>query len=228
MKYIPILFSPVMVQAIQEGRKTQTRRIVKDQASCKVLEYGHDWKVKEFWARCPYGQQGDILWVKETHYRFGRWVKNGQTKTGRQKWKFVPDNGFENIRFLDEKPAVVNSTKTGRGLGWYKRSSLFLPKKLARIFLQVEEVRVERLQDIGEEDAFKEGIKLSVNNKVKHNSQPGEMVSVDPFRKDDEVFYDAKNAFRSLWEFINGIGSWEQNPWVWVIVFKKIDKPENF
>lgn len=130
MKHIPILFSTPMVQAILDGRKIMTRRIVKPQpdpegdgidymplAPSLYWEeyYNEEWKPfhwetsegESIASFCPYGQPGDVLYVRETHFRYGKWVKNGTTKTGKQKWKFKPAKGFDNFRYQD-KPKNFN------------------------------------------------------------------------------------------------------------------------
>lgn len=227
-KEMPILFSTPMVQAILEDRKPMTRRKLPDWASdyssCNIVmdpelcdpdsdeikpkQYyglyaefdGGEWNLK-----CPYGKPGDLLWVRETHYRYGKWVKNGTTKTGKQKWKFSPALiGGSGFRYQDDPPDTI-IRPVNRTLGWYKRSSLFMPKTAARIWLEVTDVRVERLQDISDKDAFLEGIQTHANNGS----------------KDDGT---ARGCFKSLWESINGDGSWDANPWVWVVRFKVISK----
>lgn len=229
MKYIPILFSKSMVQAIIEGKKTQTRRIIKQQPDDECyyeVEYEH--RKGNFgvvynynqgdanpFVRCPYGYYGDILWVKESHYAFGRWIKNGKTKTGKQKWKFVRDLSVPNIRFDDNKPYIIKAPKDRR-LGWYKRSALFMEKKDARFFLMCINTRVERLHDISELDSISEGIRSRVTG-----VRPYELI----YQKPDcpNYYHTAKQAFSSLWQSINGPESWDANPMVWVIHFFRLN-----
>lgn len=223
MQFKPILFSTPMVQAILEGRKTQTRRVIKELARIcdaddwdEVLLNGSDWDavcdtsdgLEVHTVKCPHGKVGDVLWVKEAHFRYGKWAKNGITKTGKQKWRFVPDTGFPNVRYMDDPPVKVQKI-SDRVTGWYKRSSLFMPKSACRIFLQITDIRVERLQDISEEDARAEGVKIK-----QHFKETGD--------------WTAKAAFQLLWQSINGPESWSANPWVWAITFNRIDKPSNF
>lgn len=245
MKYIPKLFSTPMVQAILENRKTKTRRtdgleLVNDTPDkFKYISNSYESDIPHeaikyddriyylfnthwsnsisFVVRCPY-KNGDILWVKETHYAFGDWQKNGLTKTGKQKWKFVRQRSIP-VRFFDNKPEAVESTKF-RGLGWYKRSSLFLEKSDCRILLQVTNVKVEKLNNISEEDAICEGIGFK-------DYPGGRFYETYP----EEGIYDETSplfSFIKLWESINGIGSWNVNDWVWVIGFNRITKPEKF
>lgn len=224
MKQRPILFSVAMVQAILAGRKTQTRRTIKSHLDDRGLRWGpggwEDWHGAA--VKCPYGQPGDILWVREEHYRFGHWVGNGKTKTGRQKWKFVPDT--EEVRYFDDAPPhfrVSRDKKFPHAPDWYKRLARFMPKHSCRIFLQVTDIRVERLQDITEDDAINEGVES-------FGYVPDQTLYRDYLRRHPESrgFNKAARSFQSLWKKINCQHSWEANPWVWVVCFEKNDKPE--
>lgn len=180
MKERPILFSGPMVRAILDGRKTQTRRIVKPQPTNDYVTFmplsselvgvtKHGGPIdNRGWLHCPYGKTGDRLWVRET------WCPDVEPYTFRYK----ADGGEPLERW---------------------RPSIHMPRWASRITLEVVSVRVERLQDISEEDALAEGITL-----VERGTSP-----VDQFNK--------------LWESINGPGSWEANPWVWVVSFKRIE-----
>jgi len=229
MKERPILYNATMVRAILEGRKTMTRRIVKPQpedvwpadgqemslanghvryyakdvtASINrgVLHYGCPGYSISGW-RCPGGIPGNRLWVKETHYRWGRWVKNGFTKTGRQRWRFRISGtapGMRGVRYFD---FGVQPPRKRTELGWHKRPSIFMPRFASRIILEITNVRVERLQEITRHDAIAEG---------------GEE------RNEDGAWLGPEVAFCRLWESIYGAGSWEANPWVWVVEFKRL------
>lgn len=241
MKERPILYSPVMVEAIEDDRKTMTRRVVK---GCEEVEFSsplakvtmdylngcahfkiHDGKPRTFFAglKCPYGKIGDILWVKESHWAFGEWEPNGTTKTGKQRWEFK--------RHIDtdvvfKKPGTVMPLSY-RKAGWYKRPSLFLQKRDARLFLRITNIRVERLQDISEDDACNEGIEIFThpnadagdfncyprNYMISHKEADGW-----PYFKEEQYI----ESFRSLWISINGEKSWNDDPWVWVIEFEKL------
>lgn len=218
MKEKPILFSTDMVRAILEGRKTMTRRAVKmyhqdDHPNRQNAKWFEENKT------CPYGKPGDILWVKESFYAWGKWVKNGKTKSGKQKWKFIDLTGEDfQYKYEDCKPHRIKRG-TSRELGWYKRPSLFMPKAAARIWLQVEHVRVERLQDISEAEAKKEGIYIQETGFYCWHNDASLLHSAA----------EAKPAFKKLWQSINGPDSWKQNPCVWVISFKVLSttgKPE--
>jgi len=240
-----------MVRATLDGRKKMTRRIINPQPIIDHdsgfvfdgkhrVQYGiHNWE-NEFiddWSRW---MPEDTMWVKESHYRFGSWKKNGLTKTGKQKWRFKPDSGVPNLRFPDDPPIKVQKN-SDRTLGWYKRPSLFMPRHAARTWLQVIEIRVERLQEISEEDAITEGIDQEKHEFEMMAYPDGVVETFDPtpaiwqrknYLKTKETGtahyqnFSASESFKTLWESINGEESWEQNPWVWVISFKVLGKAE--
>lgn len=137
MKYIPILFSTPMVQAILEGRKSMTRRAVKDPHVLSCLSEGTLPSYFNSYDHvfCKYGKPGDILWVRE------KWRKN-DTPTG-YPYHFYTDDDYTNKD--NEK--------------W--RPSIFMPKDACRIFLKVTDVKVERLQDITEAEAKAEGVQVA-------------------------------------------------------------------
>lgn len=201
-----------MVRAILEGRKTQTRRILKP-GKFELPNGGSDGWVyatgyegwgglskKEFGGlssyplpRCPYGVPGDRLWVREN-------------------WAARLDEDHKspsqlNPAFRVSYWADPRTCNTGcGGAAGRKRPGIHMPRWASRITLEVTGVRVERLQDISEEDARAEG--------------------VDTF---DDVLGDdgatpasARRVYARLWDHINGAGSWEANPWVWVISFRRV------
>lgn len=207
----PILFSLPMVQAIQTGNKTQTRRAVKLPKKAKwgteydgqVIfddgsSFGQDIEVDEL--KCPYGQVGDFLWVRET-YCLG-----------------VKDNG-EDVTIY--KASVDDQFNEFRGL-W--RPSIFMPRKYSRILLEITGIRVERLHSISKEDAIAEGIGFDVIDQAIFFKN---YMSKSHFADDDFCNLDDTNApkksYFSLWESINGRESLDANPWVWVIEFKVVE-----
>lgn len=206
MKERPILFSGSMVRAILEGRKTQTRRVlqVQDQQLTLVNDGGVLRKVAvgfgegARWLPFKYGQPGDRLWVRETHRLFDK--------------VWTPDAMETAVQYRADMRARILS---GRYVGADEASgnwspSIFMRRWMSRITLEIAAVRVERLQDISEADAKAEG--------------------VTPFPADPEGDYwtDGKHAtaYHHLWNEINGwdaAGSWDANPWVWVLEFKRVD-----
>lgn len=201
-----------MVRALLDDTKFQTRRIcktIKDpDIGCEIApcEIGRTF-TNRLGDVCPYGRTGDGIWVREEHFRFGHWepVPGVKTKTGRIKWRFAADDGF--VRFSDESDAPTQYRK-GRNHKdpdapvWHKRLARFMPRKFSRITLEITAVRVERLQDISEADAKNEGVTIA------------SAIICEPDR--------ARRAYRTLWEQINGHGSWDANPYVWVIEFQKM------
>ncbi len=198
-KETPIAFKPEMVQAILEGRKSMTRRLINPQqpdedglAYHTILKRWEDTSEKIY--LCRYGHTGDLLYVRETFYAYGYWaLVDG-------KWTFndCTDGDFK-YRFFDNKPQIVQTDRNA-GIGWYKRPAIFMPKAAARIWLEVTGVKAERVCDISEEDAKAEGV-------------------VEKFRG-IEGRVELKQVFKELWNKINGPESWEANPWVWVVSFK--------
>lgn len=213
MKERPILFSASMVRAILDGRKAQTRRVVKPQPgkvtpAGRPLFFQHGGTGRRIIPNCPYGQPGDRLWVKETFWAYGRWETRFSKKKGRDEWHFIDmtrecDRSYQYAADNPDVPAAHD--RSGVNPGWWKRSPLFMPRHVSRIMLEITDVRVERLNDISEQDALEEGITY---NDIPNNG-------LDPMR--------ARTWFRGLWESINGGGSWDKNPWVWVIELKRVD-----
>lgn len=211
MKETPLLFTPENVSKVLDGDKTQTRRIIKPQPwevippKAGEPPWPHVFRYKDgsttygdpFLMPCPYGTVGDRLYVKESHYLWGRWDLDGLTKTGRQKYRFRRTT--TEIRYREDPPTKgYDGTRSTMRSQWHKRSALFMEKKDARLWLELTEVRVERLQEISEEDCRAEGVQVG----------------------GEEEGHDFH--FMNLWESINGKGSWDLNPWVWVLSFKTV------
>lgn len=183
MKFIPILFSTPMVQAILDERKTQTRRIVKEQILGIARPGEH---------KCPYGQPGDVLWVRETF----------------QTWR---------LGYIHK---ATWSTELPENIKW--KPGIHMPKEACRLFLEIVSVRVERLQDISEQDAISEGVKSTYVHLFQEERYKDYHLDVDG------EFRNPVTSFKTLWESINGEDSWESNPWVWVIEFMMTERPKNF
>lgn len=218
MKERPIIFNDAMVRALLDGRKTQTRRIVKPQRH----HYGHMLTADEVAcevvgrtcsARCPFGQPGDRLWVREHCWIYGRWTRNGLTKSGRQKWKFVasPDRL---VRFDKPERSALKKAVPGYDgdFGWISRTSIHMPRLASRITLEITAVRVERLQDISRSDCMAEGL-----HTIEYK---GESYGFDGGNKTG--YGSPTGAFSALWQSIHGAESWQSNPWVWAIEFKRV------
>ena len=218
MKERPILFSAPMVRAILDGSKTQTRRIIKNDPY--VVDYDifmdtptgskklgkakavYDSKHK-FHVSCPYGRKGNRLWVKET----------ARLNLGSEEnvIQYRADMAIEEIQedWFSEDP-VLRRWIWGQSVkpeGW--RPSILMPRKASRITLEVEAVRVERLQEISEEDAIAEGIGKPIGGCFFNYGRATRLPT-------------GRESYRTLWESINGPGSWDANPYVWVIEFRRI------
>lgn len=225
MKEIPILFSTPMVQAILEGRKSQTRRIVKPQPVWSVDQDGNlyegnhkgyvkvdghpDWP-RQFACQFAKWKKDNILWVRETWSVGSRPDPFQGSVDGIE---FKADSQFiDDIESLPlhqfEDFDYGNYDKSG----W--RSSIHMPKSIARIWLQVTDVRVERLQDISEEDAKAEGIEK------RPGSDSTTRYDYKHYHWDHWYNVSAQVSYRTLWEKINGPDSWQANPFCWVVSFK--------
>jgi hypothetical protein len=254
MKERPILFSAPMVHAILEGRKTQTRRMVKGQEfwgefsrSARPIDSGM-WRVEGCEpinedlqgnkvtfvdVRCPYGQPGDRLWVRET-WQYYDWTEDGMPwirycADGKTiiRSANVPDEWSEKISGIWESlsdPANYDIDQRAADRRW--RPSIHMPRWASRITLEITGVRVERLNDISEQDAIAEGLKAITKDGslVKYgipdrDGLPGADDDGWPWKK---WCTDPRGAFFGLWESINGAGSWRQNPLVWVVEFKRV------
>lgn len=179
-----------MVRAILDGTKTQTRRIFPSQSTDIVKVTQHEkspltwipWfecstgkLARKSWDEtCRYGQAGDQLWVKETH---------------------LPKSS--GLIYRADYDPIEAAGLGGMYGGW--KPSIFCRREYSRITLEITGVRVERLNEISENDACWEGIDISAND------------------------CDYVKTYRQLWESINGPGSWDKNPMVWVISFQNAE-----
>lgn len=215
VKERPILFSGPMVRALLDGRKTQTRRIVKPRrgsslfaleddgtpvwADSYIMDPGNaEWRMRDN----PYGVPGDRLWVKETHAIVPRTAY--AMSEGVQQTLRPDDNHDAAVYFADWE-----RSKPGR---W--RASIHMPRWASRLTLELTEVRVERLLDCSDADAQAEGLQWVT---------PG-MWSVD--RTLPIIGDDARQVYFELWDHINGDGAAEANPWVWAVSFRVLSDEE--
>lgn len=227
MKTRPILFSAPMVRAILDGSKTQTRRVVKpqppDNHEPPYQRSDGEWvttlnepphTLLDFKMRCPYGQPVDRLWVRETFYVDT--MPDGRLPGGPvilDDWGGAPLDMRDVYYRADgeccDQIPECSCAEVGRP-NW--RPSIFMPRWASRLTLDVLEVRVERVQDISEEDARAEGVTLeSVNGTLN-----GEPAKIQPFTH--------RSSFGFLWNTLNAKRgySWESNPFVWVVVFQRV------
>lgn len=206
MKERPILFSGEMVRAILDGRKSQTRRIVKrrakDEGEWLSIRPDRGYTPETIAAQfpCPYGSVGDRLWVRES-FSFREYDPSIIEEMDPIFWYWADGN-----------PAWGN-------FSWPK-PSIHMPREACRAVLEVVAVRVERLQDITSADAWQEGVRP-----VGVAEHPGDGCD-DRWENPEALTLD---AFRDLWDGINkksGHG-WDANPWVWVIEFQRLDEQES-
>lgn len=210
MKERPILFSAPMVRAILEGRKTQTRRVVKDRHIDAAPPACFFQWLRE---RCPYGQPGDRLWVRETWNWFDP-DEIPEVRRGRRA-PFTGQQGAREIPWVAAYAADGHLEHEHFGCALW-RPSIHMPRWASRILLEVTAVRVERLHEINAADAKSDGIEGQFEGGPWRN-----------YQRDGHWFPEGKNtapvlSYRTLWEKINGPGSWDANPWVWVVEFKRV------
>ena len=200
----PIIFNGEMVRAILDGRKTQTRRVMKPQpppwhwwnADAPTMRLAAQFYPGEHGRKgCPYGIPGDSLWVRETT----------------RVHKHLYDPTIDGATYLATLTPVIGDKEhqyCGRAIWWYSKDvcpSIHMPKWATRLWLEVLEVRVERVQDVSMHDALAEG--------------------ADPKYSD---FHDGSHCvgwFKRIWDNLSAKRgfAWDMNPWVWVIEFKRLE-----
>lgn len=233
-KETPLLLRSDLVRKVLDGTKTMTRRPVKPQfpawaetVKCGTglwypldkdgADDGHDWRI------CPYGQPGDLLWVRETFWEYGYWTHWAGSEPIEPVWCPAGHDSEGNrradcVRF--DPPAAKEKYR------WLKRSSIHMPKWACRLWLEITEVRVERIQEITEEDAKAEGYVTRCNC-------PGDYGQPDPHhhfcpasKANPMDLRHARQAFWLSWDKTYP-GSWDRSDWVWCISFKKVDRPSD-
>lgn len=222
----PILFSAPMVRALLDGRKTQTRRLLKPKKhACLISE---DWTDDYIldpgnreWLESYYRWRvSDRLWVKETH-RVATWLEDGEVCVSynadsvRSGWLSPPDEQFVERLCAKLDKAGVQTGESGDyediPPGLLQRVSIHMPRWASRLTLTVTDVRVERLQAISEADAIAEG-----------SQEPTLVATIG-------ACWSERDAYAKLWDAINGASAWGKNPWVVAVSFRvarhNIDQP---
>jgi hypothetical protein len=192
MKERPILMTPESAQKCHDGTKTQMRRIVKYSPILGEPDYWCSKNSEPVFMRvmgdyrrsCPYGFIGDRLWVRE------RWAWTGEKA-------YLYQGNPADARIAEEWNKWCRMKWT---------PSIHMPRLACRTVVKIIDVRVERLQDISEEDAVAEGVT----------------------RDDNDERWNPIRAYKYIWESINGKGSWELDPWVWVLSFKKVEGSHDY
>ncbi|WP_148250538.1 hypothetical protein [Raoultella terrigena] len=198
-----MIFNGEMVQALLDGRKTQTRRPIKwrQTRATDIAERddGSKWpwsedaeNVCDYWHPCPFGAVGDRIWVRET------WNKYSGLLTYRADHDWIDEMRKETVCTAKWRP------------------SIHMPRWASRILLEITDVRVERLNDISEQDSMSEGIDADrlAESQDNYNCIADHNMTGRP---------TATGAFKYLWESIYGEESWKANSWVWVIEFKRVE-----
>ncbi|MGX6574225.1 hypothetical protein ACWM58_13665 [Klebsiella quasipneumoniae] len=219
MKERGMIFNADMVRAILDGRKTQTRRIMKPQPE-PCPRGGHWWPSNVFktmlhvedemqngkggWGglagdACPFGDLGDRIWVRET------WAEAGAS---------APDFKLYRANYPEHVPSIYENVPLAEEIRW--TPSIHMPRWASRILLEITDVRVERLNAISEEDAEAEGIDME----ALYDSQDCYDCIADHNMTGRPT---VTGAFKYLWESIYGEEGWKSNPWVWVIEFKRVE-----
>jgi hypothetical protein len=221
MRERPILFSAPMVRALLAGTKTQTRRPMKGPRAesanwnrpglhAPIAPYTNGRGSWNFVLAetghgtgdpfsCPCGVPGDRLWVKETI----RLVPDQE-----------PDDGVGPVLSCY---AADGDLTVADAWPWKRKqlNSIHCPRGLSRITLELTDVRVERLQEISEADALAEGLVRLGEGWQRYHVDPDAPIG-QPFTRNPVL------AYRGLWESINGHGSWDANPWVWAVEFRRV------
>lgn len=203
----PILFSGPMVRALIEGRKTMTRRVVKVPLHCPntgcELTPGelNEREISSVDTLCPYGGPGTRLWVRET------WGRVSDSKIAYRA------DAADDYQWGAGKPSQGS-------FQW--KPSIFMPRKFSRITLEVTAVRVERLQEISQEDATAEGIKAFTKDGKLQKYWPCDPCDGELKNTWQDLPRTPRDAFQQLWDSINRKRSpWKSNPFLWVITFKR-------
>ncbi|PNC87500.1 hypothetical protein CXU03_09635 [Akkermansia muciniphila] len=240
VKERPILFSEDMIRALLQeysmpGQyKNQTRRTRGLNRFNNFPEYlkKRGWEIQDFieeepglwlavsndesgefpddnfnpWVRCPYGKAGDRLWVRETFFE----VYDDQFRPTGKYCYAATHQGY--VHVLDEDGGIKINKDGTEASPW--KSGIHMPRKAARILLELTEVRIERLLDITSQDARMEGIES-----VWHDEETDVCLWKDYSGKSNGYIF-ARTSYFSLWDKLKGAGSSKMNPWVWVIKFK--------
>lgn len=226
MKEHSIIFSPLMVQAILCDAKWMTRRIIKPQPIEHNSEIRMPIPLEDYVKKlsglqkkgfervitagpvsgymvpkCPYGNIGDVLWVRESFAKIwdtDHWFDEDTEKwIGNFHWEYKADD--LRVKYPGNWDDAIDPKSDPDCAHW--GPSIHMPYEACRLKLLIKSIRVERLQDITDEDALAEGCLSKQNSFVE-----GEL----------------RDAFKKLWSKINGPDSWIENPWVWVIEFERI------
>jgi len=219
IKERPILFSAPMVRAILDGRKTVTRRPVKGAGLKWLEEFTPEYVADPANSLCPFGKPGDRLWVRET------WARVGYCDPGYLTFAATYPSCL---------PADLENIPAASGIRW--KPSIHMFRRDSRILLEITDLRVERLQDISDDQAKAEGCFFTDYGqqcfhggtgwkdvgdcpaKVGHQQRNG--WAWDKTTSHDQCLFTPRFAFANLWNATGG--DWDANPWVWVVEFRRV------
>jgi hypothetical protein len=212
----PILFTGAMVRALIDGTKTQTRRLVREQGRLRAgrgddgqpaTEYLNQWGSWQPWVtnaktmRCPYGQPGELLWVRET---------------------WAVSSIYDGVRPRDVPRFGVRYAATGERRGIKNRPNIFMPRWASRLTLRLTGIRAQRLHDIGEADALAEGIEHAIRPFGDWKLIDGIWdASLKALQTGEQREPPPRIKYAHLWNTINAADGirWADNPWVWALTF---------
>ncbi|HBM3258674.1 TPA: hypothetical protein LVN16_000998 [Klebsiella oxytoca] len=214
MKERGMIFNAEMVRAILDGRKTQTRRTVKpqpDEDGLAKVTNGPWVDTSERNYRCPFGDVGDRIWVRET------WAEAGAS---------APDLKLYRANYPEHVPSHYENVPPANEIRW--TPSIHMPRWASRILLEITDMRVERLNSISEEDAIAEGMQGVICPCCKGDSEYStSQYDAETLAVVDEIPCRAcesnRSKFFTLWDSIYGYGQHCIGEWVWVIEFKVVN-----
>jgi len=228
----PIIFSAPMVLALLAGTKTQTRRLAWREKQCPggaindgggQMDYVEPSVVRipSPWRKV---KPGDRLYVRESAYILGHWRQDGVTKSGRPKLRFITSSRRMALYVsdaLEPGQAIISATgdmRVAAGQGFWLRPSIHMPRWASRLTLTVTDVRVQRLQEISEEDAEAEGRPIchQCGGCGWQNTGPDGGVQCNAWMCGEPD----REWFGATWNHIHGPGAWDANPDVVVISFR--------
>lgn len=243
-----LLFKPWKIKAIAESstdREWQTRRTMKPQPKDCTIKVESSLDPNSWISRWPVDMTalypdskpttmigaihipryhaGEVVYLKEGHYAYGRWEISGFTKSAKPKWEFFQCHDF-GVWFDDNKPAsIIVEKEVYRGLGWYKRSPLFHAERYARTFVQITQVEPCRTKDISFEDCLAEGIRIT---HLPLCGPGGATVYHWEDYPTPNIYDTAQGAYFALYNSINGAGTHKDN-WDFDYHFHQIERPED-
>ena len=223
MRDLPVIFARPMVdallrEAIQPGSgKTQTRRLAwrwEDHGQCGAPDRPDDGRFGKHATSWQDVKPGDILWVKETHWRYGRWEQAGTNKKGNVKWRFRPyDAGVPQLVF--DEPPRDKRAMTRTEMGYHQRPSFYMPRWANRLSLLVKATRIEPLHNISAKDAMAEGVVENTDGELRSYYLPG---AREAGWKIGQATHPAL-LFKALWSELHGTDVWDANPDVVALSF---------